>query len=249
MTPFNVSNKRVVVTGAAQGIGYAVAKAFAIAGADLVMLDISKRVEESASMLSREVGRKMTSHHCDIADRANVYATVGALGHIDVLVNNAGVGNRTPIMGPRDEVDEEFMRVIEINLTGHFFVTRAALPLIEPGGRIIFTASIWSKAAGPEYTAYCASKHGIIGMMRALAHELGPRGITVNAVCPGTIRTELNEKHITEEARNLVLASMVINRGWIEPDELANLYVFLASPAAKDITGQAYNYDRGQVMA
>ena len=77
MTPFNVSDKRVVVTGAAQGIGYAVAKAFAIAGADLVMLDISKRVEESASMLSREVGRKMTSHHCDIADRANVYATVG----------------------------------------------------------------------------------------------------------------------------------------------------------------------------
>jgi NAD(P)-dependent dehydrogenase (short-subunit alcohol dehydrogenase family) len=86
-------------------------------------------------------------------------------------------------------------------------------------------------------------------MMRALAHELGPRGITVNAVCPGTIRTELNEKHITEEARNLVLASIVINRGWIKPDELANLYAFLASPAAKDITGQAYNYDRGQVMA
>jgi NAD(P)-dependent dehydrogenase (short-subunit alcohol dehydrogenase family) len=81
------------------------------------------------------------------------------------------------------------------------------------------------------------------------AHELGPRGITVNAVCPGTIRTELNEKEITEEARDLILASMVINRGWIEPDELANLYVFLASPAAKDITGRAYDYDCGQVMA
>jgi NAD(P)-dependent dehydrogenase (short-subunit alcohol dehydrogenase family) len=107
MTPFNVSDQRVVVTGAAQGIGYSVAKAFAIAGADLVMLDISKRVEESASVLSREVGRKITNHNCDIADRVNVYATVGALGRIDVLVNNAG-----------------------------------ALPLIEPGGRIIFTASI-----------------------------------------------------------------------------------------------------------
>ena len=249
MTPFDVSDKRVVVTGAAQGIGYAVAKAFAQAGADVIILDISKRVEESASALMREAGRKVIGQHCDIANRANVYATVGALGRIDVLVNNAGIGNQTPVAGPRDAVDVAFERVIDINLTGHFFVTRAALPLMAPGGRIIFTASVWGKAAGAEYAAYCASKHGIIGMMRALAHELGPRGITVNAVCPGTIRTELNEKEITEEARNLILASMVINRGWIEPDELANLYVFLASPAAKDITGQAYNYDRGQVMA
>jgi 3-hydroxybutyrate dehydrogenase len=178
-----------------------------------------------------------------------VYATIGALGPIDVLVNNAGVGWKTPVDGPRDQVDETFSRVIDINLNGHFYVTRAALPAMGAGGRIILTASVWGKAAGAEYAAYCASKHGILGLMRSLAHELGPRGITVNAVCPGTIRTELNEKHITKEARDLILASMVINRGWIEPDELANLYVFLATPAAKDITGQAYNYDRGQVMA
>lgn len=249
MSPFDVSGKRVVVTGAARGIGYAVAKAFASAGADVVILDVSERVEEAAKALAREAGRAVLSRCCDIANRAEVYAAVGALGRIDVLVNNAGVGYRTPVAGARDEVDETFERVIDINLNGQFFVTRAALPQMGPGGRIIFTASIWGKAAGAEYAAYCASKHGVIGMMRALAHELGSRGITVNAVCPGTIRTELNEKEITEEARNLILASMVINRGWIEPDELANLYVFLASPAAKDITGQAYNYDRGQVMA
>ena len=78
-----------------------------------------------------------------------------------------------------------------------------------------------------------------------MAKELGPRGITVNAVCPGTIRTELNEKHITEEARNLVLASMVINRGWIEPDELANLYVFLASPESSYVVGETLNVNGG----
>ncbi len=249
MNPFDVSGKRVVVTGGAQGIGYAVAKAFVDAGAEVAILDINERVADAATALSGETKRRVIGRRCDIANRVEVYATVGALGPIDVLVNNAGIGTRTPVAGPRDDVDAAFERVIDINLTGHFFVTRAALPAIAPGGRIIFTASVWGKAAGAEYAAYCASKHGIIGMMRALAHELGPRGITVNAICPGTIRTELNEKEITEKARNLILASMVINRGWIEPDELANLYVFLASPAAKDITGQAYNYDRGQVMA
>lgn len=249
MGPFDVSGKRVVVTGAARGIGYGVAKAFARAGADVALLDLSDAIADSAATLARETGRTIIGKRCDITDRAETYSVVAGLGRIDVLVNNAGVGFKTPVDGPRDQVDETFERVIDINLNGHFFVTRAALPQMGRGGRIIFTASIWAKAAGAEYAAYCASKHGILGMTRALAMELGPRGITVNAVCPGTIRTELNEKNITPADREVLLSTMVIDRGWIEPDELANLYVFLATPAAKDITGQAYNYDRGQVMA
>jgi len=247
--PFDVSGKRVVVTGAARGIGLAVAAAFAKADADVAMLDRDDLVIESAAALAVDTGRAVTGRRCDITDRADIYGTMGSLGPIDVLVNNAGVGWKTPVDGPRDEVDMVFEQVIDINLNGHFYVTRAALPAMGRGGRVIFTASIWGKAAGAEYAAYCAAKHGIIGLVRSLAHELGPRGITVNAICPGTIRTELNEKHITKEARDLVLASMVINRGWIEPDELAPFYLFLATDAAKDITGQAYNYDRGQVMA
>jgi NAD(P)-dependent dehydrogenase (short-subunit alcohol dehydrogenase family) len=88
---------------------------------------------------------------------------------------------------------------------------------------------------------YAVAKASATAGAEALAHEFGPRGITVNAVCPGTIRTELNDENITEAERAVLLASMVINRGWIEPEELANLYVFLSTPAAKDITGQAYN--------
>ena len=248
MAPFDVSGKRVVVTGAARGIGYGVAKAFAQAGAEVTLLDLTESVMQSAATLASETGRTVSGRCCDITIRPEVYAVVGSLGRIDVLVNNAGVGFKTPVDGPRDQVDDTFDRVIDINLNGHFYVTRADLPQMERGGRIIFTASIWAKAAGAEYAAYCASKHGVLGMTRALAMELGPRGITVNAICPGTIRTELNEKNITPADRELLLSTMVINRGWIEPDELANLYVFLATPAAKDITGQAYNYDRGQVM-
>jgi 3-hydroxybutyrate dehydrogenase len=156
-----------MVTGAARGNGYAAAKAFASVGAEVVILDVSERVEEAATALAREAGRAVHGRRCDIANGTEVYSTVDTLGRIDVLVNNAGVGYGTPVAGPRDDVDETFGRVIDINLSGQFFVTRAALPQIGAGGRIIFTASIWGKAAGAEYAVYCASKHGVIGMVRA----------------------------------------------------------------------------------
>ncbi len=248
MGVFDVAGRRVLVTGASRGIGYAVAKAFAIAGADVVVLGSGDQTLPAAAALEREMGCKVRGVRCDIADRATVYDKVGSLGPIDVLINNAGVCERTPVLGPRDEIDDVFERTLAVNLSGQFFVTRAVVPQMPAGGRVIFTGSIWSKGAGADYAAYCASKHGLIGMVRALAHELGPRGITVNAICPGTVHTEMNETGITREVREYAFAAMVVNRGWIEPDEIAGVYVFLATQAAKDITGQAISYDRGQVM-
>lgn len=248
MTMFDVSGKRVLVTGGSRGIGYAVGKAYAAAGADVVLLSSGAEVSKSAERLSGETGRRIEAVRCDVADRKTVYDKVGKLGRLDVVINNAGLCRQTPISGDRDEVDDIFERTLAVNLSGQFYVTRAAVPLMDKGGAIVFTGSIWSTTAGAEYAAYCASKHGILGMTRALAHELGPKGITVNAILPGTVHTEMNLQNITPEIRKLVLAQMVINRGWIEPDEIAGLFVFFATPAARDITGQSIHYNRGQVM-
>ncbi len=248
MGMFDVAGKRVLITGASRGIGYSVAKAFAEAGAEVAILASGEAVGASAAALERATGRKVRGVRCDISNRNEVYDKVGALGSLDVLINNAAICVQTPTAGSRDEVDEIFERTMAINLSGQFYVTRAVAPNMGSGGSIVFTGSVWSKAAGADYAAYCASKHGLIGMMRALAHELGPRGITVNAVCPGTTRTEMNETGITPEVRKAYFAQMVVHRGWIEPDDMAGVFMFFASPAAKDITGQAIGYDRGQVM-
>jgi NAD(P)-dependent dehydrogenase (short-subunit alcohol dehydrogenase family) len=246
--PFDVTGKRVLVTGGSRGIGYAVGRAFAAGGAEVVLLSSSAEVLSAADRLAQETGRPVEGVRCDVADRAAVYQKVGALGRLDVLINNAGVCEQTPLDGPRDAVDAEFERILAVNLSGQFYVTRAALPLMGRGGAIVFTGSLWSTAAGANYAAYCVSKHGLLGMTRSLAHELGPRGITVNAVLPGTIHTEMNVRNITEEVRRQVVSAMVMNRGWIEPEDIAPLFVFFATAAAKDITGQSVHINRGQIM-
>lgn len=129
---------------------------------------------------------------------------------------------------------------------------------MQSGGRIILTASIWSRTAVPEFSAYVASKHADLGFMRAAAHELGPRGIRVNAVCPGWVKTEAAMLSLDNMARRWgrpeqdlldeIVGAQVLG-GLLEPTDMIPLYMFLASSGAKDITGQAYMLDRGEVMA
>jgi 3-hydroxybutyrate dehydrogenase len=175
-----------------------------------------------------------------------------------VLVNNAGVELITPILEPGEEVDQAFVRIIEINVIGTWHVTRAAVPLMAPGGSIVLTSSVWGKTGAAGFSAYVASKHANIGFMRTLAKELGPKGIRVNAVCPGWVRTRAALRSLKEVAAGAgvsegamlgdILAAQALP-GLMEPEHVAGVYLFLASEHAASVTGQAYSVDRGEVMA
>ncbi|MGE0238673.1 MAG: SDR family NAD(P)-dependent oxidoreductase [Parvibaculaceae bacterium] len=258
MGAFDFTQKRVLVTGASHGIGYAVAEGFVRAGAEVAILSSTADIEAAAAKLSAATGHKIKGLVCDITDREQVRRAVGGLGALDVLVNNAGLERLTPMHEEGDEVERLFARIIEINLIGTYYVTREALRQMPEGANIIITASIWSKSAAADFAAYVTSKHGNLGFMRVLAKELGPRRIRVNAVCPGWVRTRAALRSLTEvSARARVSEDDMLDQilagqalpGLMEPEDVANLYLFLASDLAKNITGQAVNVDRGEVMA
>jgi NAD(P)-dependent dehydrogenase (short-subunit alcohol dehydrogenase family) len=172
-----------------------------------------------------------------------------------VLVNNAGIGGGEPIH--KTEV-AAWRRVLETNVFGTFLVSRHGVPMMRDGGRIINMSSVLGRFGVPGYTAYCASKHAVIGFTRALALEVAKRGITVNAICPGWVDTEMAASGMRmgaelsgttfEEFRRQAIGAVPINR-IIQPEEVAMLATFLASPGASAITGQTYNICGGQVMS
>jgi len=258
MAAFDFTGKRVLVTGASHGIGYAVAEGFVRSGAEVTILSSTKDISEAASQIEAATGRKLHAEICDITDRAAVRRSVGGLGALDILVNNAGLERLTPMYEKGDEVERLFARIIEINLIGTYYVTRQALEQMPEGSNIIITASIWSKSAAADFAAYVTSKHGNLGFMRVLAKELGPRNIRVNAVCPGWVKTRAALRSLSEVSARAeiseddmlgqILAGQALP-GLMEPEDVANLYLFLASDLARNITGQAVNVDRGEVMA
>lgn len=257
MSGFDFSGKRVLVTGASHGIGYGVACAFARAGADLAILSSTGDIKDAAARIEKDCGRVVRAEICDITDRAAVRRAVGGLGALDVLVNNAGLELITPMSDPGDEVEKTFARIIEINVIGTYYVMREALPLMRAGGSIVLTSSIWGKTGAADFSAYVTSKHANIGFMRVLAKELGPKGIRVNAVCPGWVKTRAALRSLEKVSHSAgidedtmlgqILAAQALP-GLMEPDDVASLYLFLASDHAKNITGQAVNVDRGEVM-
>jgi NAD(P)-dependent dehydrogenase (short-subunit alcohol dehydrogenase family) len=258
MAAFDFTGKRVLVTGASHGIGYAVAEGFARSGAEVTILSSTKDINEAADQIGAATGLRPRAEICDITDRAAVRRSVGGLGALDVLVNNAGLERLTPMYEKGDEVERLFARIIEINLIGTYYVTRQALEQMPEGSNIIITASIWSKSAAADFAAYVTSKHGNLGFMRVLAKELGPRNIRVNAVCPGWVKTRAALRSLSEvsaraeisedDMLDQILAGQALP-GLMEPEDVANLYLFLASDLARNITGQAINVDRGEVMA
>jgi 3-hydroxybutyrate dehydrogenase len=254
---YNFSGRRVLVTGASRGIGFAVAEGFARAGAETTILASGEAVEAAAQELSQRAGRPVGAIRCDIAERDQVARAFQEIGALDVLVANAGLERPTPIREAGAAVEETFRRIVDINVIGTWYVAREAVAHMGAGGRIIVTSSIWGKTAVSGFSAYCATKHANIGFMRALAQELGPAGITVNAVCPGWVRTDASMNSLSamaaregrseREMLDEIVAAQILS-GLMEPDDVVGLYLFLASDAAANITGQAINVDRGEVM-
>jgi 3-hydroxybutyrate dehydrogenase len=247
-----------VVTGGGRGIGRAIARALAGPDTVVVVTGRTRAQIESSALDLESLGGRALAIEMDVTDEDSVSAGTAAIrdaaGHVDVLVNNAGMGGGEPIAG--SDV-ARWRRTIETNLTGMYLVSRGVVPLMREGGRIVNLSSVLGRFGVPGYTAYCAAKHGVIGFTRALALELAPQQITVNAICPGWVDTGMAEDGMKmganalgltfEEFRDRAIGAVPIKR-IIQPDEVAELVRFLASPGTSAITGQTYNICGGQTM-
>jgi NAD(P)-dependent dehydrogenase (short-subunit alcohol dehydrogenase family) len=190
-----------------------------------------------------------------VSDNAAIIAALKDVRRIDVLINNAGIERLTPVDVASDANETTFRRILDVNVTGTFLTTRAALPYMQKGSRIINTASVWGRVAEPLFGAYVASKHAVIGLTKCWAKELGPRGITVNAVCPGWVETESSMRSLArlaeraERAEDDLLAEITAAQalpGFMQPADIVGPYLFLACDGAANITGQSIGIDRGE---
>lgn len=258
---YGLRNQLVVITGAASGIGRALALAFAQQEAELVLLDRSHDALQSVAQELKGI-TKVSAYGCDLSDDAAVLAVAAQLSaahpQVHVLVNNAGVEYPTPLSDTATDANARWAQLLDNNVTSMARVTRALLPCLAPGASIINQASIWGKTGVADFSAYVASKHAVIGLTRALAWELGPRGIRVNAVCPGWIRTDAAMASLRSMAQTQGRTEAEVEReimagqalpGMLTPADIAGVYLFLASEDARCMTGQSLVASNGEVMA
>jgi NAD(P)-dependent dehydrogenase (short-subunit alcohol dehydrogenase family) len=263
-----LQDRVAVITGGGRGIGRAIAELFHAEGARVAIASRSaKNLQAVAAELNRG-DHRIVPFRCDVTDRDEVEVMVGNVvevwDRIDILVNNAGVSGTTPIVaeaapGEQEEIDRRWREIVSTNLDGTYFCTREAVRHMPDGGpgRVLNLSSVLGKFGVAGYGAYCASKHGVIGLTKALALELAPRRITVNALCPGWVSTDMARQGVEDGARRLGLSVEEFRRRaeagvplgrFIEPEEVARLALFLASDAGAGITGQAINLDGGAAM-
>lgn len=257
---YDFRDRTVLVTGGSRGLGLVLARQLAAEGARVAICGRDPEALERARAALEAIGAEVYALPVDVADRdavATLIAKVtGRFGPIDVLVNNAGVTRRAYIM---DLTEQDWDRIHRVNAKGVFFcLQRAAHQMIQQGGgRIINIASIAGRGyAGTSNAAYAASKGAVIALTKTAAQQLGPHNINVNAICPGVTITPLGERNLVvraqeqgvslEEALENHIKPIPLGRA-NEPEDIAALAVFLASPGARNITGQAYNIDGGLV--
>jgi NAD(P)-dependent dehydrogenase (short-subunit alcohol dehydrogenase family) len=257
-----LDNKLALITGGGRGIGRAMALAFAREGARIaVAARTLQQVEEVASVIITETESEAFAVVCDVSDQASVQRMFGSVVErfkrgVDIMVNNAGIAESAPLAKTDDDL---WHRHLAINLSGTFYCIRAALPaMLERGwGRVINIASIAGKTGAPYIAAYAASKHGVLGLTRSVALEVATKGITVNAICPGYVDTEMTSRgldNITARTGRSAaealeaIKNMSPQKRLITPEEVAAVALLLASEEGRGINGQAINIDGGSVL-
>ncbi len=256
-----LQGKTALITGAGQGIGRAIALAFAREGAGLCLVDVNPDKLPEVVQSAQADGVEAFTHLADVTKPEEVEAAVQAaeeqLGGIDILVNNAGIFQSVKFL---DYDVADWRRMLEVNVTGSFLCAQAVLRRMVPAGKgkIINMASIAGKTASPASSGYNTSKHAVIGLTRCLALEMAGHGIQVNAICPGMVDTDLFEGLLREVGANrgfdepealrkAMLKGVPLGR-MIRPEEVAGLAVYLASAESDAMTGQAVTLSGGRVM-
>jgi 3-oxoacyl-[acyl-carrier protein] reductase len=245
-----LTGKTALVTGAARGIGKAIATALAHEGATVMVVDLNTEGVEQAAKELREVGFDAHGVAADVTQSQSVdelvQDTLARTGRIDILVNNAGVISNKPIL---ELSEEEWDRTLAVNLKGVFVCSQSASRAMsqQRSGRIVNIASLAGKVGAPGQAAYCASKHGVLGLTKVLAIDLAPFGINVNAICPGNTETERAESRgqTYDDLTQGILAKTPLGR-FGKPEDVARVVLFLLSPAADYITGQSIDVDGGR---
>jgi (+)-trans-carveol dehydrogenase len=274
MSEERFAGKVAFVTGAARGQGRNHAVRLAQEGADLILADACAEVASIGYDLATEadlaetvklveaLDRRVVSDRVDVREgtalRALVDRGVDELGRLDVVVANAGIAGSEPMV---DMSDATWQDMIDINLTGVFKTIRAALPHLTAGSAIVITSSIAGFKGLANNTHYTAAKHGVMGIMRALANEVGPQGIRVNCVNPTNVDTRMLfndaiyrlfrpdlEAPTREDVEDIMKGMHVLDRGWVELDDVSNAVLFLASEDARFITGVALPVDAGALI-
>lgn len=254
----SMQNKVLILTGGSRGMGKAFALKLASDGFHIIIL---ARTESGLKQTSDEIRNKGFSAEyfvCDLNNQKQVIEVCNEIiekhSKIYGLINTSGISGQNFIT---DEEDGLWEKVIQTNLTGTYYITKAVSNHIEDGGRILNVSSVLGKFGVPGYAAYCSTKHGLIGFTRTLALELAPRKITVNAICPGWVNTEMSQQGMqfaadqmktTKEEFWKMASQSVPLREIIEPEEIAHLVSFIINPKTKNLTGQSITYDGGQVM-
>ena len=247
----DLAGKRALVTGASRGIGAATVKLLAAAGADVVVGYNTRRADaETVAEYARSLGVRSISVAADVSTRAGsgmlIGTTLAELGGLDIFVGNAGIW-------PPDDVslaemsDERWERTIRQNLDSIFYTTRDAVHVMTDGGRIVLVSSTAGQRGEAYHSDYAATKGAVISFTKSLAVELGPRNINVNCVAPGWVDTEMVQGAIADEGLERISSAIPLGR-IATADDIAGPIVFLCSPMARHITGEALNVNGGSVL-